>query len=58
MWIDYRKARCALSYDIYAGGTLAGVVAGQCFLDETVRRATELAALMFNGDGDVSVAAP
>ena len=41
-WVAYRKAACLSESDKYAGGSLAPVVAGQCSLRLTLRRAVDL----------------
>jgi len=41
-WIVMRDGDCALSYDAFQGGTIAGVIAGSCMLDHTATRALQL----------------
>lgn len=41
-WMAYRDARCGFEATRYEGGSLAGVVAGNCFLQVTAERALEL----------------
>jgi uncharacterized protein YecT (DUF1311 family) len=43
-WIGWREARCAYEAKSAEGGTLANVIASQCFMEETARRAIDLAA--------------
>jgi len=49
-WIAMRDGDCALPYDTFAGGTLAGVVAGSCLLDHTATRALQLRDLRETND--------
>jgi uncharacterized protein YecT (DUF1311 family) len=46
-WIKYRDAECTFLYDP-DGGTLAGVVSADCFMQKTAQRATELESLTEN----------
>lgn len=41
-WIAMRDGDCALSYHTFAGGTIAGVVAGSCMLERTATRVLQL----------------
>ena len=41
-WIAWRKEKCELSYMLYEGGTMAGVMAASCFMETTGIRALEL----------------
>lgn len=41
-WVAMRDGDCALSYHTFAGGTIAGVVAGSCMLDRTATRVLQL----------------
>jgi uncharacterized protein YecT (DUF1311 family) len=43
-WIAYRDARCGFEASRYEGGTLAGVIAGNCLMQVTAERAVELTA--------------
>ncbi|MBL6986300.1 MAG: DUF1311 domain-containing protein [Methylobacter sp.] len=41
LWLKYRKANCDFYYDP-DGGTIAGVIASDCFMSATAARAKEL----------------
>jgi uncharacterized protein YecT (DUF1311 family) len=41
-WIAYRDARCGFEASRYEGGSLAGVIAGDCLMEVTAERALEL----------------
>jgi uncharacterized protein YecT (DUF1311 family) len=41
-WIAYRDARCGFEASRYEGGSLAGVIAGDCLMQVTAERALEL----------------
>lgn len=41
-WIAWRDQKCEFGYVVYEGGTLAGVVAGNCVMNTTAIRAIEL----------------
>lgn len=44
VWLRFRAADCSSESDQYEGGTLAGVVAANCFADVDAARVTELRA--------------
>jgi uncharacterized protein YecT (DUF1311 family) len=41
-WIEMRDGDCTLPYETFEGGTIAGVIAGNCMLDHTATRALQL----------------
>lgn len=41
-WITMRDGDCSLPYQTFEGGTIAGVIAGNCLLDHTATRALQL----------------
>ena len=45
-WITWRNEKCDLGYTLFEGGTLAGVVAGECVMKSTAIRAIELGELV------------
>ena len=51
-WLAWREARCDYEAALYEGGSLANVVANQCFTQETARRAIDLTAMIQQGDDD------
>lgn len=48
-WIDWRKANCDWKASVFQGGSLAGVVANQCWNEETARRAIDLVETFVEG---------
>jgi uncharacterized protein YecT (DUF1311 family) len=49
-WIIMRDGDCALPYDTFEGGTIAGVIAAGCMLDHTAMRALQVQDLRENTD--------
>jgi len=49
-WITMRDGDCDLSYTAFEGGTIAGVIAGNCLLDRTATRALQLHDLRTSND--------
>jgi uncharacterized protein YecT (DUF1311 family) len=49
-WLAWREARCAWEAGAYEGGTFANVVANECFLTETARRAIDLSDALDEAD--------
>lgn len=48
--MDWREARCAYEVVEFEGGTMANVIANQCFMEETARRAIDLAQQSIDED--------
>lgn len=48
-WVAYRDAECEYLHDP-DGGTLAGVISANCYMDKTAQRATELESSMEEGN--------
>jgi len=44
-WITMRDGDCALAYETFEGGTIAGVIAAGCMLDRTATRTLQLRKL-------------
>jgi uncharacterized protein YecT (DUF1311 family) len=48
-WVAYRDAECDYLYDP-DGGTLAGVISANCYMDKTAQRATVLESYVEEGN--------
>ncbi len=49
-WLTVRDNDCAIPFEVYKGGTIAGVIAGGCLLEHTAVRALQLRDLRESSD--------
>jgi uncharacterized protein YecT (DUF1311 family) len=49
-WITMRDNDCQIPFDVYAGGTIAGVIAGNCLMERTAARTLQLRDLRESSD--------
>ena len=49
-WLTVRDNDCAIPFEVYKGGTIAGVIAGDCLLEHTAVRALQLRDLRESSD--------
>lgn len=49
-WLTMRDNDCAIPFEVYAGGTIAGVIAANCLMERTAVRTLQLRDLRESSD--------
>ncbi|MCP1547021.1 MULTISPECIES: lysozyme inhibitor LprI family protein [Methylorubrum] len=49
-WLKFRSQTCQWPYHVYRGGTLAGPLSSECFMEQTALRTFDLMEIVENGD--------